>query len=132
MIVRMAKISLNDFVESVKHGLWGSKINSLSKWNPGDKLIFNVDRKLAAVAEVTGEAFKDETPLWGNGTFPYRIPIKFNCILKENDMIPFNDEIIGTLMEEWGFNYGWGIVTKRAMSKETANRLISMISEKVG
>jgi hypothetical protein len=131
MAVRMAKISAVELKNCVKHGLWGSN-NSLSKWQIKDMLILYADRKLAAVAEVTGEAFMDDLPVWGNGLFPYRIPVIFKYVLEPDNMIPFDSEIIGTLIDEWGLNYGWGIVAKRPMSEESSKKLIEKIAKKGG
>lgn len=131
MAVRMAKISAGELKDCVKYGLWGSN-NSLSKWQIKDMLILYADRKLAAVAEVTGEAFMDDLPVWGNGLFPYRIPVIFKYVLESDNMIPFDSEIIGTLIDEWGLNYGWGIVAKRPMSEKSSKKLIEMIAKKGG
>ncbi len=129
MVVRIGKTSEKALETCTKYGLWGEK-NSLAKWEIGDQLILYVNKKLAAVAEVTGKAFKDNSPIWEQGIFPSRIPIKFNYILKKDDMIPFDAEIIGTFMDEWGLNYGWGIQSKHPLSKEAGERLIEMIARK--
>lgn len=129
MIVRMARTK--ELEKCVKHSIWGAH-KSLSKWQIGDILILYVDKKLAAVAEVNGEAFRDNTPIWGNGVFPCRIPVKFNYVLPKDKMIPFDSEIVGTLMDEWGFYYSWGIIRNRPLSKKAAEKLIGMIEEKAG
>ena len=129
MAVRMAKISEKELKNCVKYKLWGSN-HPLDKWQFGDMLILYADKKLAAVAEVIDNAFADLTPVWGNGLFPYRIPVKFNYYLEGDKMIPFNDEITGILRKEWGYCYGWAIIAKRPMSKEASEKLIKIIAEK--
>lgn len=131
MIVRMGKTSKKGLANCVKYGLWGSGY-SLNKWHVGDMLILYVDKKLAALAKVAGEAFVDDTPLWEHGLFRFRIPVKFSYVLNGDDMIPFDPEVTNILIKEWGVYYGWGILAKRPLSKESSEKLIELITQKAG
>ncbi len=81
MAVRIVKTKELD--KCIKHELWGAN-NNFKQWQIGDILIVTVDRKFAAIAEVTGEVFMDDLRIWEGDYFPYRIPIKFNCILNKS------------------------------------------------
>ncbi len=47
-------------------------------------------------------------------------------------MIPYNSEITNILKDEWGYNYGWGILAKKPLSKKNAEKLLSIILKKSG
>lgn len=133
MNVRMAKISKKELDNCIKYEVWGANTDrNLNTWKEGDKLLLYTDgeRKLAAVAEVIGKVYMDDLPVWENGLFPFRLPLKFIYTLQEKDMIPFDDKIVGMLRKEWGQSYGWAIIAKRPLSRETAEKLIGMISAK--
>ena len=136
MKVRMAKIAKEELGNCIKHQVWGSNDDkNLKKWQIGDKLIIYIyttdgTRKLAALAEISGGVYMDDLPVWGNGVFPFRLPLKFIYTLQEKNMIPFTDEIVGILRKEWGQSYGWAILAKHPLGQKTAEKLIQMIANK--
>lgn len=65
MILRLTKIDEYQFLTCLKHGLWGSKSARFKTWKESDRLAIIVDKSLAALAEVTGEAFESKVASLG-------------------------------------------------------------------
>ena len=59
-------------------GRGGINVLRLSEMLPGDKIVFYATGicKFAGIAEVTKSIYQDETKIWDNGVFPYRVKIK--------------------------------------------------------
>ena len=59
-------------------GRGGINVQRLSEMLPGDKLVFYATGlcQFAGIAEITESIYQDETKIWDNGTFPYRVKIK--------------------------------------------------------
>jgi len=129
MNVRVASIDEYQFLICVKYNVWGANLGRLSKWKSGDFLMFIVDKKITALAEVIGEHFVSDDVLWDNGFYNHRIGLKFLYILDEKDRIIVNDEIKELFIKSWGKNYGVGILNKTLISGEIAKILVEMIQK---
>jgi hypothetical protein len=70
--LRLTKIDEYQFLTCLSYGLWGSKSARFKTWQEADRLAIIVDKSLAALAEVTGEAFISRDKVWDNGLFPHR------------------------------------------------------------
>ncbi len=70
-------------------GRGGVNVQRLSEMLPGDKIIFYATGvcKFAGIAEVTESIYQDETKIWDNGEFPYRVKIKPDIYLPKNKWI---------------------------------------------
>ena len=106
------------FLQCFKHSLWGANNVFISKWEIGDRLIFKVGDKLIAVAEITGEAFMDDSIIWSNGLYWNRVPLNFIKVLTPNDGISFNDKFKSIFERLWGKKYGWVILNKHPLPDE--------------
>jgi hypothetical protein len=69
----------------ILHGIWGARTNKIANWRPGDVMITYVDRGLAALFEVAGKPYYDETPIWPNDNYPYRVAINLRKIIHPED-----------------------------------------------
>ena len=56
MCLRLTKVDELQFLTCVKHQVWGSKTPRFKDWKAGDYLVFTVDKAIAGLAEVSGEA----------------------------------------------------------------------------
>lgn len=70
-------------------GRGGVNVQRLSEMLPGDKIIFYATGicKFAGIAEVTESIYQDETKIWDNGAFPYRVKIKPVIYLKKEKWV---------------------------------------------
>jgi hypothetical protein len=127
MVLRLTKVDEYQFLTCFKHKLWGSNTDRFKKWGIGDLLLFIVDKHITAIAEVSENSFKSEKPVWDNGLYPYRLPLKFLNILLPGDRIPLLGEIRDALISAWGTNYGWGILNQQILPENSANIIISNI-----
>ena len=59
----------------------------------GEKIIFKVDKKLAAYGEVIGESYYDRSKVWDKALYPYRIKISIDHILSTEDRLPLLGDI---------------------------------------
>ena len=130
MNVRMASVDEYQFLRCLKYGVWGSNQRRIDKWNIGDMLIFSIDKKITALAEVTGAIYETDELLWDNGIYMYRLPLKFKVVLSVEDRIPVVGDIKDYLVLSWGFNYGTGIVNKRLLNEEAAKFIVEKIEDK--
>ena len=118
-----------NYLICIKRGLWGAKINKIRKWKEGDKLLFFVDKNLAAIAEVIGNPFYDEAKIWPDDLYPYRIKIKFKHILQDTDWIPI-DEVKDILIEEHGRKWGMCLVAVLPQTERIFRKLSRKILSK--
>jgi hypothetical protein len=93
-------------------------------------LAFIVSKGLAGFATVSGKPFRSTDVIWDNGLFPYRIPIKFVHVLKNDQRAPILGEVRDTLTSAWGPRYGWGILTQRVLEDAQAETLIKAITSR--
>jgi hypothetical protein len=114
----------------LKYSLWGSRSARFKDWQKGDLLAFIVDKALAGYAEVSGESFRSDERVWDDGLFPYRISIKFRCVLNKNQRIPILGEIRDILISEWKNRYGWGILNQQLLTGSSAERIIAAVEER--
>lgn len=129
MRLRITKLDEYQFLSCFKYSLWGSRSARFRDWQKGDRLAFIVDKALAGYAEVSGESFRSDERVWDDGLFPYRIPIKFQCILNKNQRIPILGEIRDVLISAWGNRYGWGILNQQLLTGSSAERIIATLEE---
>lgn len=130
MKARIAKVDEQQFSNCVKHKLWGANHTFIDKWDIGELLIFSIDRKIAAIAEITGKSYMDDTVIWDNGLFWNRIPLEFRHILAPEDRIPMSDSIKEMLIKDWGPKYGWGILNKTPLNQDTTDYIISEVQSR--
>lgn len=125
--MRLTKVDEYQFLTCFKYKLWGSNTDRFKKWKIGDLLLFIVDKHIAAIAEVAGNSFKDKNPVWDNGLYPYRLPIKFLIVLLPDNRIPLLGEIRDALISAWGTNYGLGILNQQVLPENSANIIVNNV-----
>lgn len=127
MRLRLSSIDEFQLLTCFKHGLWGSKTDRFGDWQQGDYLLLTVNKTLAALAYVSGKAFKSNDKVWDNGLYPYRIPIKFQIIVEPDARPLILGEIRDVLTSVRGPTYGWGILNQRVLDGDVAEKLVSAI-----
>lgn len=129
MNIRVVKVDEYQFLTCLKSGLWAANKNILRKWNVGDQIIFYVDRKIAAISDISGDSFESDDIIWDVGLFPYRIPITFTKIALPQNRLDFysDNKLKDIFVESWGEKYGWGINCQYPLKECAANKLISLI-----
>jgi hypothetical protein len=128
--LRLTKIDEYQFLTCLKHGLWGSKSARFKTWREADRLAIIVDKSLAALAEVTGEAFISRDKVWDNGLFPHRIRLKFTHVLQPKDRPPILGEVRDAMTQQWGPRYGWAILNQQVLESPHADIVAKAISSK--
>jgi hypothetical protein len=127
MRVRLNKVDEYQFLTCFKHGLWGANKQRFKEWKIGDFLVFLVDKKVTAYAEVVSKPFISQETVWDNGLFPHRIKLKFISILSYDNRLPILGEIRDSLIEAWGNSYGWGILNQQLLPEKSSEILINSI-----
>jgi hypothetical protein len=112
MRLRLTKVDEFQFLTCVKNEVWGSNSARFKSWQIGDLLGFIVEKQIAGLAEVTGSPFKSDKPVWDNGLFPNRIPIKFISLFEQGNRPNILGPIRDTLTSVWTASYGWGILNQ--------------------
>ncbi|UFS71765.1 EVE domain-containing protein [Geomonas sp. RF6] len=125
MKTRLCCLSEEHFNTCVAHKLWGANSTHPKKWDIGDILIFKVDNKLAGVARVIGEAYIDDTKIWDNGLFFYRVELDFERVLTPENRIAFDGEIKDSFISLWGKSYGWVILNKYPLPLSIRDLILS-------
>ena len=123
MNVRIVKVDELQFLICLKNAIWASNFCSFKKWLSGDKLVFTVDKKIAATAIVIGDYYYNDEFLWDNGLFPHRIRISFDYVVCKAERKPVND-VKELLINSWGKSYGWGIQNQTPLNLQDGNKLL--------
>jgi hypothetical protein len=132
MRLRLTKVDEFQFLTCFKHEVWGSKNARFKEWKPGDYLAIIVDKAIAALAQVGGPPYVSQEPVWDNGVFPHRIPLKFVHAMLPPHRPPILGEIRDVLMSAWGVSaqhYGWGILNQRLLENEPAAVIVKAVSQ---
>lgn len=113
------------------NGLWGSKTNKISHWNPGDIILIYLNRRLTAIFSITTEPFFDETPIWPADTYPYRVRIKLQKLVHPEHRISIGERDIRDLLyEHHTKSYAVGLVlSARPLNEEVAHYLIQYLDQ---
>ena len=130
MKVRIVSVREKQFLVCFKCGLWGANNVHISKWEIGDVLIFKIGKYIVGTAEVTGESYMDDAVIWDNGLFWNRLPIQFNYMLQKEDYLSIDCGIKDLLINEWGKNYGWGILNKMPLEDGTTQFILNELGKK--
>jgi hypothetical protein len=132
MRLRLTKVDEFQFLTCLKHQVWGSKNARFGQWKPGNFLAIIVDKAIAALAEVAGPPYVSHDPVWDNGVFPHRIPLKFTHAMLPENRPPILGEIRDTLMSAWGVSaqhYGWGILNQRLLEDPSAAVIVKAVTQ---
>jgi hypothetical protein len=130
MRIRLSKVEEFQLLTSVQHGLWGSNSARFKDWRIGDGLVITVDKKLAALAEVSGPPFVSRQEVWDNGLYPHRIPMNFTHFLRPSDRPPILGDIRDVLTRIWGPTYGYGILNQNVIEPADAKPIIRAIQQR--
>lgn len=102
----LQKCSEETLYLTIGHGAWCAETDQLSDWHIGDRLIIVVDRALAALLEVTSEAYVDETPFWREKIYPHRVSVELIKIIHpDNRYLVSNSDTADILIKHHGSNY---------------------------
>ena len=130
MRIRITKVDEFQLLTCLQHGLWGSNSARFRDWRIGDGLVITVDKKLTALAEVSGPPFVSHDTVWDNGVYPHRIALKFKSFLKPEDRPPMLGEIRDILTRLWGPTYGHGILNQNPIEPPDSEPIIRAITSK--
>jgi hypothetical protein len=110
---------------------WGAKTNKLSHWLPRDIVIVYVDRALAALFEVSGMPFYDETPIWPGDIYPYRVPIELHKIVHPGYRYSISNlDTREVLFRHHSTAYGVSVVlTAKPLHEEPADLLLEHLEQ---
>lgn len=131
MTLRLCAVNETNLKLLIKNQVWGVRQNRLNNWNIGDVVVFLVDKKVASIAEISGKCFISDTKIWEGGLYPYRIPIRVTKKILNTHRNPLSDNVIGTLMEVWGYYYGWGILRQSPIEGKTAKLILDFIMNEI-
>lgn len=126
--VRITKVDELQFLTCFKYGLWGSKTARFRNWKIGDKLIFMVDKKIAAIAEISSAPFVSDVEVWCNGSYPNRVELNFLIVLSVEKRIPNLGEVRDAITRAWGVSYGHGILNQEILPQDEAKVILSAIN----
>jgi hypothetical protein len=128
--LRLTKIDEYQLLTCFKYGLWGSRSARFKTWREADRFAVIVDKRLAALAEVSGKAFESKNKVWDYGVFPHRIRLKFTHVLQPKDRPPILGEVRDALTQQWGPRYGYGILNQQALESPLADSVAKAITTK--
>ena len=138
-------VSEDNLQETLKHNLIGlpqRRRNLVKRVQPGDTVVFYIGKKRAGyggpkasvsqfgpIAEVTGEEFFSDAPIWGSKggeTFPSRVPISVRAEgrISAADVIPQLNFVRDK--DKWGLYFLTGI---REISEEDYKTLLAAIAK---
>jgi hypothetical protein len=113
-------------------GFTEKKWTSANKLVPGDRILCYLTKVSAfvAVMRVTGPAYRDDSPIWSDGTFPVRIPVTIEVERRLTEAVP-----IGSLRDKLSIfkgksQTGWTVhvrTSPRRWSNEDAKVVIDSL-----
>jgi predicted RNA-binding protein len=120
----IAKCSELNLLICIKYGLWAQERNRMSRWKPKDKLFLIIEdgriRKIAGLFKVTSEQFIDDTRVWTDKTYPYRVNINPIKVLAPENRISLDEHNIkNDLLDLYG--RGWGMKIVMSLSPLDSN-----------
>jgi hypothetical protein len=125
--LRIIKVNQTNLDIALEHDVWGRKKMGYKDWEKGDHLLFVVDDTVAGHALVDGKPFKSEDIFWSDDLYPNRIPIKKVKAWVSGKRLSYLEKIKPILMEEWGNNFGWQILTQQAMVGNNVERILKLL-----
>lgn len=128
---RIVSTNEENFLICVKHNLWGAKRNILKGWQIGEKIIFRVDKNIAAYGEVISKSYYDKRKVWRDDLYPYRIRIKVEHILPRDKRFPLSEEIKKRLIHYFGdlSSYRFGLINQKSIPIEIVSFIINKMLE---
>jgi hypothetical protein len=125
--LRLVKTNELDFLVCVQNGLFGRSTDFIKQWNKGEKIVFIVNEDIAGVAEVVGDYYMDDKPLWIRDENQHRIAVTFSHIFSEKNRPSFSKH-----KDELRKFYGrtWGNVF--VLRKQLPSHIVKSIMNSVG
>ncbi len=124
--LRIIKVNQENLDIAMENKVWGRKRMGFKDWAVGDKLLFVVGNEVAGLAEVDGKPFKSEDMYWEDDLYPNRIAIKPVKVFKSK-RVDYKEKIKPILVEEWGTQFGWQILTQQAMTGNNAEKILKLL-----
>jgi len=129
MRIRLVKIDEVQFLICIKHEVWGSNRARFRSWKSGEFVAFIVDKRIGGIAEIVGSTFEYWDPIWDNGIFPFRVPIKFFHVSLPENRLAVEDNINNILMAKYGNKYGHVILNQNLLSQEESDSIKELVSK---
>ncbi|MCE5223789.1 hypothetical protein LLG10_06370 [bacterium] len=124
--LRIIKVNQENLDIAMENKVWGRKRMGFKDWAVGDKLLFVVGNEVAGLAEVDGKPFKSEDMYWEDDLYPNRIAIKPVKVFTSK-RVDYKEKIKPILVEEWGTQFGWQILTQQAMTGNNAEKILKLL-----
>ncbi|CAG0942430.1 hypothetical protein [Geobacter sp.] len=124
MRLRIVKVSEPHLKICMEYSVWASEKARFKSWEIGDRLLFTIDKHMAALAIVSGASFESIDVLWESNLYPYRIPLKFTHLVAEDGRLSVADNIRDILIRNWGKNYGFGILQQFVLEGPDADEIV--------
>lgn len=115
--VRLAKTNEMNFMNCVKFGLWASNVPRMKRWQPGEMLVFVIEKAIAGIGVVCGRPFRDFEKVWDGAVYPCRIPVRFITVYLPENRRSF-EPVRNVFMKTVGKNYGTKVVNQTPLSPE--------------
>jgi len=96
-------------------------------WKVGEYVGIIVNKAVAGLAQVSGEAYEYWDPIWDNGIFPFRIPLEFIWVTTPDLRPPLALEIGDALRSSFGPKYGWVVLSQALLPEAQSEKIISVI-----
>lgn len=128
MVVRLVSVDEVRWLTCLQQGMWGSSTARFKGWQVGDQLVFVVHKALAAVAEIMGEPFVSDEPVWDDGVFPHRVSLHFTYAILPDVRPTISGDLWDALVASWGSRYGWALASHAPLSDEAAETVLDAIA----
>ena len=131
MKVRIVKVDEVQLLQCMRGKVWGSNRSRFARWTSGDSLAFVVQKYVAALAQICGEQFIDDEPIWENGLFPFRIPLEFTHFLLPDNRPEITDKLKKAFISGNNrTNYGSYMGTQSPIPPRAASLMLAIIRER--
>jgi len=125
--LRIIKVNQKNLDIAIDNDIWGRKRMGFKDWEKGDHHLFIVDNMVAGLTVVDGKPFKSDDIYWEDDLYPNRIPIKKVKTWAVGKRISYLEKIKPILIEEWGTQFGWQILTQQAMVGANVEKILKIV-----
>jgi len=131
MRLRLVKVQDDlQLLTCIQHGLWASKTKRFKNWRIEDYIGIVVDKEVAALGRVSGDAFHSKEPIWEDALYPNRVPIEFIWAMHRGHRLQVLGEVRDALLSRTeGWSWGWMVMNQKLLEGDVAEVVVNSVKE---
>lgn len=124
-----AKMDYNSFISCIQQGRFGQNRNIMHNIKAGDRFFVLTNHGIVGLFEATTNYYFDDTKIWNDGVYPYRVNINLIKLVRKEDAIDVDlvkEELRKTYGNRWVFSV---ILNLKPLSEDIVKLIVSKLSD---